>query len=95
MRAARKQYHNAGKRLCQSQTEQRNSKLANAFINSRAPNEFWAKFKRSNARSSNSSCSYNYVNGRRCPADVANDFMKMYRNVFRAGHTSCHDLQSF
>ena len=95
MRTTRKQYNFTVKRLCQSQTEQRNSKLANAFIDSRALNEFWAEVKRRNARSSNSSCFYNYVNGRSRPADLANDFMKIYRDVFCACFTSCHDLQSF
>ena len=37
----------------------------------------------------------NYVNGCSSPVNVANDFMKMYRDVFCAGHTSCHNLQSF
>ena len=94
MRSTRRQYHIASKRLLQSQKEQHNTRLAEAFAVPHSPSIFWKEVKRANAHTSHSfAC--NTVNGHTSPAEIANDFKDMYKNIFCAGLTSVDDLSNF
>ena len=76
-----KKYHFAVKGLTATQTDSRNSKLAEVYINQPA-NDFWRQVYNANATKAASSPA-NTVNGHTSPDYIANEFKHMYSGIFR------------
>ena len=93
MRATRKRYHEATKRILSSQNEQRKPQIVNTCDNSFSF-LFWKEVHRTSARKvhANSSCNINGCNNN---AEIANGFKTVYEQIFRAGFTSSNNLNIF
>ena len=93
MRSMHRKYHFAVKGLMATQTDLRNSILADAYINQPA-HVFWRQVYNANAIKAASSPA-DTANSHTSPSDIANEFKHMYSGIFRAGFTTEADLNAF